>query len=162
MITYKSGDLLAAFKNGEIQNIAHGCNCQNSFGPVIAAKIKKEFPEAWAKDCEISKSYTPEEKLGRAFSAKTNFGTVYNVYSQLCYGRKGLRYSNYEAIYNGLEEVKDHLIYRNQTSLGLPYLIFSNNAGADWRIVEKMIEVVFENSGIEVIIYKLSDKSSRV
>ncbi len=152
----KNGDLLQALAVGEISALAHQANCLNAFGPIIAAKIKKAFPEAWQADCAFSKNHTPYEKLGHISTAEIESGgTIINIYGQLSWSSTE-RSTNYESLYRGLEATRDFLKQKGLTSIGFPSKLGSNRAGGDWRIIKQMLEVVFENSGIEVTIYEFN------
>lgn len=150
----KNGDLLEAFSKGEIAAIGHQTNCKNAFGPIIAALIKKKFPAAWEADCKFTEEFTPEEKLGKISVGEVGQGYVINLYGQQSWSM-GARQTDYEALYSALEAARDFLKEKGLTSFGLPYKVGSNRGGGDWRIVSAIIEVVFENSGIDVVIYKI-------
>ena len=76
---------------------------------------------------------------------------IYNLFGQFNYGYDGLRYTNYEAIFNGLSKIKQ-LAQRHNLSVALPYNMGCDRGGANWGIVSKMIEVIFED--YEVHIYR--------
>jgi O-acetyl-ADP-ribose deacetylase (regulator of RNase III) len=164
-LKYVVGDLL---RNNNLDVIAQQCNCQNTFGSGIARSIREMYPEAWladvrAKTCDENYlgnfSYdrvAPE--TSRKHGTKIKF--IFNLYGQNLYG-KGMRQTNYEAIYTALERMADALMTTDAFSLdrsltvGFPYKMSSDRAGADWRIIERMIEVAFGEYLGDVKIYKL-------
>jgi hypothetical protein len=73
------------------------------------------------------------------------------MYCQFNFGRDK-RHTNYEAVYSALNLVRHNLVSNGLKSISFPRNMCSTLGGADWRIIEKMIEVVFENSGIDVYI----------
>jgi len=152
-----NGDLLTALEKGEIQCIGHQTNCMNAFGPIIAAKIKKKFPEAWWADCVFSKDHTPYEKLGKISYGELETGQyVLNLYAQLDFGSQSSgRKTNYESLYRALEVARDFMKEKYLTKIGFPFKMGSDRAGGDWRIVSSIIEVIFQDSGIDVTIYQL-------
>lgn len=149
------GDLIKELKEGRISALCHVCNDQGIMGSGIALQIKNEYPEAYAVYIRNGREldFHSDDWLGGLSWASNdkNEEIVYNMVAQRGYG-KNIRHLNYEALYDCLEEVRNDLIRRGKNILGIPKFMGSFRAGGDWRIVEKMIEVVFENSGIEVVI----------
>jgi len=136
----------------EAQGIIHQANCQNTMGSGIARLIRGKYPEAYEVDYETSVGDI--NKLGYFSWVKTHDGKyVYNCYSQFRYGRDK-RYTNYEAIYTGLERIKQHATEQNLISLSLPHGMGCVQAGGDWRVVRAIIEVIFGNAGIDLYICK--------
>ena len=80
---------------------------------------------------------------------------IFNLHSQNLYGR-GSRFLNYEALYEALDAVRFSL-EETPTIIGIPFRMGSDRAGGDWRIVEKMIEVIFDGSPHEIIIVEYDD-----
>ena len=132
--------------------IGHCCNCFTTMGSGVAAAIKVKYPEAYDSDCLTTKG--DGKKLGTVSLAvvKTpdnQIMAVANLYGQYKFGNE--RDLDYDAIYNALVALKGKLKPTVKT-IAFPYKMGCDRAGGDWRIVEKMIEVVFENSGFDVII----------
>lgn len=160
MIEIKNICLFAAFESGLMEAAAHQCNCQKTFGSGVALEVKKRYPEVYQADKDFGVSSNPELYqmdakiiLGRISYAKTYFGTFYNIYGQLTYG-KGRRHTNYEAFFTGLERVREEMVSRGQKSLGIPFKIGSDRGGADWSIIYAMIVSIFTDSGIDILICK--------
>ena len=147
----KKGDLLDCFDDG-IEAFGHGCNCLKSFGKGIARSIKERYPAAYQADLNFP--LNSKERLGGFSIAEMEKGIIFNIYSQYSF-QGAARNLNYEAIYTGLCLVRHEMEGRNLTKIALPYLIGCGLAKGDWRIVEKMIECAFQDSGIEVTLYKL-------
>ncbi len=162
MIKHIDSNLLDA--NAEI--VAHVCNCFCVMGSGVAAAIKAEYTEAYDADCKTVKA--DKSKLGTVSLAvvtdptqhkNQNIKAVANLYGQFKFG--GERDLNYESIYRALVELKNRLKPSIKT-VALPYKAGCDRAGGDWRIVEKMIEVVFENSGFDILICKFDPNKSSV
>ena len=147
----------------DVDVIAHCANCFCTMGGGVAYAIAVEYPEAVEADDLTKKG--DGKKLGTVSLAvvkdptkhkNQNIKAIANIYGQ--YGMGGEKAVNYEGIYNGLVDLKKRLkpTIRN---IGLPHKIGCGLAGGDWRIVEKMIEVVFENVPYDVIICKFEPKS---
>lgn len=153
-LIYKDGNLLTAT---DVEVIAHQVNCQNTFGAGIAKSIREMYPKAYHAD-------TMAYKDGKAILGNFSFchidgpvRKVFNLYGQNLYGTKQ-RQTNYDALYNALEGMKNHLVENEEDlpapNIGLPYLMGCGLGGGDWRIVERLIEVAFHNYSGDVIIYK--------
>jgi len=142
--------------------IGHCCNCFCTMGSGVAAAIKTKYPEAYDVDCKTVKG--DKSKLGTVSLAvvKTpdnQIKAVANLYGQYSYG--GERPMSYEAMYNALVAFKEKLKPAVKT-VAFPYKMAADRAGGSWPIIEKMIEVVFENSGFDVIICKFDPNKSPV
>ena len=132
------------------QAIIHQANCQNTMGSGIARQIRERYPEAYEADCQT----TPGDirKLGTFSWVKAKDGKfIYNCYSQYRYGREQ-RHTNYEAIYTGLNSIKSHAETYDLTKLSLPHNMGCMLGGGSWRIVNAIIEDIFENSETELYI----------
>jgi hypothetical protein len=152
-ITYKEGDLLKNYKAGECDAIAHCANCQGVMGSGIALQIKNELPAAY----DAYKNHESDHgglELSTISYAAIDHGFIFNLHAQNLYGYDGSRYVNYESIYETLRKTKDIMLENRLTILGVPYKMACDRAGGDWRIIEAMLTVVFENSGIEVLVVK--------
>lgn len=155
-IKYKVGDLLAAAAAGEVDVIAHCCNCWNTMGSGIAPKIKAKWPQVYAADCATIKG--DRHKLGGYTKAIVEDGalTVYNLYGQFGYSKRdqGIRDLNYNAIFDALDAMGEDILKRGDKTVGLP-LIGCGLAGGKWSVVKAMIEETLMLRGLEVIIYTL-------
>lgn len=145
------GDLLEASENV----IVHQVNCKGKMNSEIAKQIRNKYPDVYGKYAEYCKSKTPRQLLGGIQAVevcKDKF--VLNLFGQLDYGYDGRRYTSYDALYNGLEHVKNAAKEKG-LSVALPYKIGSDRGGASWGVVYKMIEEIFND--YKVTIYKLED-----
>jgi O-acetyl-ADP-ribose deacetylase (regulator of RNase III) len=154
--------------NKDVDVIGHQCNCQNTMGSGIARSIKEMYPEAW--DSDVTATKVKINTLGNFSLAHINastsakYGTkikfIFNLYGQNIYG-KGLRQTDYEAIYSALEGMASALILNklNQFdpnyTVGFPFKMASDRGGARWEIIQQMISVAFENYPGNVVICKL-------
>lgn len=142
-------------------------------GSGVALAIKTEYPEAYEVDCQ-TKSGDPS-KLGTvtlaivkdpAVHKNQSIKAICNIYGQFGYG--GSKYSknrpatagrndgverhvDYDAIACGLAELHRRLRPAIKT-IAFPFKMGADRAGGEWRIIEKMIECEFENSGYDVLI----------
>lgn len=163
MLKYKVGDLIYAAQNEEVDYIAHCCNCFNTMGSGIAPQIRIAFPYAYEADCETTKG--DRAKLGTYTVGEPEDWpnpTVFNLYGQYGYGgrNKGKRDLNYDALYNALVGMRDHMYFfdkggRPRHYIGLPKL-GASLAGGDWRVISAMIESIFFEDEFDITIYVLS------
>lgn len=136
--------------------IIHQANCFNTMGSGVAVQIKDKYPEAYEVDCQTVKG--DMSKLGTISIAKSKIDNkiIINVYGQYNYGRDS-RKTDYEAIYTGFVNVRKYMEEKKLTGLALPFNMGCFNAGGDWHIVKSMIESVFGDSDINVLICKKVD-----
>lgn len=146
MLKYKKGCLIKAAKSGEVDVIAHQCNCFNNMGAGIAPKIKKAFPEAWHVDRNTING--DRSKLGSLSWAYSDGVTIFNLYGQYYYGR-GVN-TDYSALRSSLRQM--YLYLKPFYKIGLPKL-GCGLGGGDWNIVSKIIEE--ELNGFDVTIYEI-------
>lgn len=169
-LTYKEGNLLLA---KDVEVVGHQANCQNTFSSGIARSIREMYPEAYHVDsmCALRKGNT----LGNFSAARinedtrkkhgTNISVIFNLYGQDLYG-KGVRQTNYEALYSALEGMvkalapteqdKQMFDFDRSPTVGFPYLMGSFRGGGSWDVVSRLIEVAFEKYAGDVVIYKLN------
>lgn len=148
---YVVKNLLHAARAGEVDVIAHQCNCFCRMKSGIAPQIVKEFPEAKVADDRTIEG--DGNKLGSVSLAETDFGLIFNLYGQYRYGNDGKQYTNYFALMSCFQEMKKYL--PKGTKIGLPKL-GCGLAGGDWNIVSKIITK--ELKDFEITIYVLDSK----
>lgn len=131
--------------------LIHQANTQCIFGAGVALRIKNYYPEAYAADCKTIKGDI--EKLGTysVAQSKKDGKHIYNLYAQHSMGITR-RHTNYEAFYKGLVAIRDSIWNLGLNSVSIPNGIGCRLGGGDFRIIKPMIEVVFENSAIDVYI----------
>ena len=150
MINYIKGNLL----DSDCNFICHQVNCQGKMGSGIAKQIRDRWPEVYSNYARVVDS----KMLGKIQilyieDANIPRQCVVNMFAQENYGYDGVRYTSYDAFWNCLNELKNQ-IPRGAT-IAFPYKIGCGLGGANWEIIEKMIDVVFKDYG--VFIYKLED-----
>jgi len=87
---YKIKNLLDAFDDGEIDMMAHQCNCFCKMGSGIAPQIAKRFPEAKYVDDKTVKLGAKKLGLWTCDMAKRTHptpGTIINLYGQFFPGK---------------------------------------------------------------------------
>lgn len=149
-------NLIDALESKEIPAILHGTNCQGIMGSGIALEIKNRLPEAFLAYIEFCRSHPiPVNRLGRICVGETECGLVFNVFTQLNYGKDNKRYVNYEAIAQGLESVAEQMKEKGLSKIGIPFLFGAARGGGNWNIISVMAEQFLDKAGIEVIFYQL-------
>lgn len=157
-IIFKEGDLLDA----QTDVIAHQVNCQGVMGSGVAKQIKEKWPEvfeSYKQSCEDSRiyPYTIYQLMGRCDSGPDPNGQkpyIANLHAQLNYGVDGKRYTDYEALYQSLEHLRQIMAEYKFVSVAFPYKMSSDRGGADWDVVLAMIKSVFKNTDVTIEIWK--------
>lgn len=152
MIEHIKGDLLDIYDKGSLDVIAHCCNNQGVMGSGIALQVKQRFPYAY--DAYIDHHDAIGLELGTISTGWEESGSklIINLHAQAGYG-SGIRFVNYEAFYISLEKTKSLMKKYDMKTIGFPKLIACDRAGGDWRIVQAMIEVVFEDFDVLIVEY---------
>jgi O-acetyl-ADP-ribose deacetylase (regulator of RNase III) len=149
------GNLVSLLIKGEIDILFHQANCFNTMNAGVAYQIKKVFPEAYEMDCLTRKG--DKKKLGQfsfAFVDNDAQAVICNLYGQYRYGKAGPQYTDYDALWNALENARDWLLkagFEGKT-IGLPLGMGCQLGGGDWAVVSKMIDHVFENTSFRVLL----------
>ena len=126
-----------------LDGFGHSANCFHTFGAGIAASIKAKYPEAYEADVKFDRR-GDIGKLGKFSFAKTyDEKYIYNLYGQYSMGG-WKRQTNYEAIANALTGVKEHAFNNLVKRLGFPRNMGCALGGGDWRVVNALIQSVFE------------------
>lgn len=139
------------FKN-TTDAIIHQANCHNRMLSGVAAGVSKYYPEAVKID-DTTKA-GDINKLGTFSFVQAKDGKyIYNLYGQYNYGVPN-RNTNYEAFYNGLSMIHEHMILANLKNASIPYKIGSDRGGASWNVISAMIYDIFDTSDIDLYICK--------
>lgn len=157
IVTIK-GDMVAHLKSKDhLDAYAHQCNCFCRMGRGIAPLLAKAVPGVRKVDDMTAPG--DKAKLGTvSFAAHSNGARVFNVYGQYHWHHYKVspgRNTDYGSLRRGLKAIKEIMEEAGAKTLGLP-LIGCGLAGGDWdNVVLPMIYKIFENSGIDVTIFKL-------
>uniref|UniRef100_A0AB39AJP8 Macro domain-containing protein n=1 Tax=Vibrio phage P018-4 TaxID=3229728 RepID=A0AB39AJP8_9CAUD len=157
-INFVKGDMVRHLGSEEhLDAYAHQCNCFCQMGRGIAPQLARAVPNLRKADNDTIVGN--KKKMGTfTFSDHPNGARVYNVYGQYHWRKfqvaKG-RNTHYPSLEKGLQVIKEDMLNEGKTTLGLP-LIGCGLAGGDWKgVVLPMIEAVFQDSNIEITIFKL-------
>lgn len=147
----------------DINIIAHCANCQNTFGSGIAAAIKEEYPVAYEADTKAAEE--GRNKLGlMSYAVLPNGKRIVNVYAQE-FTSNTRRMVDYEAFYSAFEQLEATLREANEKGrkyvLGVPFKIASDRAGGNWTIIRTMLEEIFLDSPVKLIIVKLKQNEPK-
>lgn len=156
MIIEQVGDIFEEFEAGRINVIAHQCNCMHTMGGGIARIIAERYPEA--KEADNKTVRGDFSKLGTYSLAFLSKGRkIVNIYGQAVPSTKE-RATNYDAIYRGLESLEAAIRSASvcdKYTIGVPYGLASDLAGASWRVIRAMLENIFGDSPVKLVIVRL-------
>lgn len=142
--------------NSTAEIICHQCNCQGGFGAGVAKAIRDAYPRVYEQYKKAVNGGLV--KLGMCQVVKTHPGfddnrLVANLFGQETYGGEKKRYTNYEGIYVALEKLATYCQEHNIKSVAFPWKMSCGLAGAEWLIVNTMIETAFKNNDDIVVEY---------
>ena len=158
-IEHIQGDLLD-FPAG-INVVAHCSNCFNTMGAGIAKSIKERYPAAFEADKE---AYLKHDAYvgGFSYADVGNGKKIINIYGQYRYSGNDKRHLDYDGFFVAMEKVKEllEIAYHEGRHyvLGVPHKIGCARAGGDWNIVYSMLETLFKNSPVKLVIVELPKK----
>ena len=95
------------------------------------------------------------EALDSGLYETLQYPCIVNFFSQFNYGYDGCRYTSYDAFWECLNRLKNAL--QKDSRIGFPKNIGCGLGGANWNIIEKMIEEVLGKDFI-VYIYELEEE----
>lgn len=164
MIEVKKGCLIEGFAKHEVNAIAHVCNCQGKMNSGVAKAIRETHPTAYTAYLIHHERYRGET-LGMVSEATLDVvlnwegGTptprkIFNMNAQKNYGYDGRRYINYEAFYACAESVGLRMQNKGITTLGIPFLMGSDRAGGNWRIIQTILEETIATRGVDITAFK--------
>lgn len=151
-IIYCNGNLLDA----QTDVIAHQVNCQGVMGSGVAKQIREKWPIVFKSYKEFFKNVEDSQVLlGEAQLVELDEKYIVNLFAQFNYGTFPMKYTDYEALYNSLINLRVLMQCHNCKSVAFPYKMSSDRGGADWNVVLAMIESVFKDTDVTVEIWKL-------
>lgn len=142
-ILYQKGDLIKLFKNGEFDAIAHGCNCVHTMGAGIALYLNT-FTDGKLLEVDIQTPYGDINKLGTYSKLDTEYGTIYNIYTQYVPVHHGMVGIHWDSLENGLIEILKECYWSDKSSpirVGIP-LIGCGFAGGKVNDLTTVLEKV--------------------
>lgn len=153
---YFDGDLLTA----KTDIIAHQVNCIGAFNSGVAACIRNKFISVFFEYKTLCYSKSPNDLLGTIQVCKVNdTQEIANLFGQRSFGYENKRYTSYDGIYDALIKLKEYMVSNNKTSVAFPFKMSSDRGGADWNVIEAMIDSVFKDSDISIEIWKYEPKN---
>ena len=161
-VHFEVGNLLDA----PVDYICHQVNCQGRMGSGIAKQIRNRWPivydsykewcNYWDSQATMHGPQGPDLMLGHIIMCHVSQEqTVINMAAQLSYGYDGRRYTSYDAFWSCLGEIK--ACVPKGSAIGFPYKIGCGLGGANWKVIEKMIEEVL-GFDYNVYIYMLEEE----
>jgi O-acetyl-ADP-ribose deacetylase (regulator of RNase III) len=150
-IKLRSGDLL---KMSDIDVIVQNCNIYCTQAAGIAKQIVEMYPEVLEAD--KATPHGDSSKLGTFSYAKVDglYGkkTVINLYAMQGLGTHK-RQTHYEAFYLGMEAIHNQVMdSKKDLVVGVPKYIGCGLAGGSWRVIQAMLEDIFEQSYVKLVI----------
>lgn len=134
----------------DAQCIIHQANCHCRMASGIARTISQLYPEAVAAD--NATAVGDANKLGTFSSAVGSDGKIiYNLYGQFYFGNQK-RQTHYEAFYRAMDAIHTDARNKKLITASLPYNIGCGLANGSWKIVNAIIEEVWQNSPIQLTI----------
>ena len=159
MINYIKGNLLDSTCN----YICHQVNCQGVMGSGVASQIRAKWPNVYSEYLEKCKNNPSSALLSSIQFIKIadweeegfrpSGQWVVNMFSQENYGYDDIQYTSYDAFWECLNWLKSCTSPKYDT-IAFPKGIGCGLGGANWDVIEKMIDVVFNDYSVYIYEYE--------
>jgi O-acetyl-ADP-ribose deacetylase (regulator of RNase III) len=143
-ITFVKGDL---FEGGDLDALAHGCNCAGAMGKGIAVEFRKRFPRMYAEYKE--RCARGSFKLGDVFVWTADRVIVFNLGTQRTWRTKAELAAVESALWEMVRLAEEGGIRR----IGMPR-IGAGLGGLEWKHVRNVLEPVGEATSIELVVFE--------
>lgn len=151
------------FKSGA-DFVLHQVNCQGVMGSGIAKQVREKYPEVYSAYVTLCNKYLDNTKalLGKVQyvptrnDSKENLSGIVNLFAQDRFGYDGKCYTDYQALRECLEKVKRRV--NSGESIAIPYLMGCHRGGGDWNVVYDIIQQIFNDDSIDVLICKFNGR----
>lgn len=148
--------------NSNAHLICHQVNCQGKMASGVAKAIREKWSIVYDKYMDICN--TRQQSLGYVqivplsdYYHNSN-QCVVNMFAQDRYGYDGFKYTNYEAFYQCLTEIKKFAKEHSTVkTIAFPYRIGCDRGGANWKIIFTMIYEVFKDTDLNIEIISLNN-----
>lgn len=165
MLHYKVGNLLDAPQ----KVIAHQVNCQGKMGSGVAKAIRDGYPKVYEDYLAVCKSISLKDLRGATQAIVVDSGrVVVNLFGQECYGYDGKKYTSYAYLtkaldylfktiyqFNTIDSNENGSELYSDNAFAIPFKMGCDRGGADWNIVESILEDLSDYYGVDVYIYSL-------
>ena len=134
--------------------ILHQVNCQGVMGSGVARQMREKYPRVFARYKEFCDKYVDDKSFLLGLAQCVNIGDnryAVNLFAQENFGYDGKCYTNYKALQKCLESVRNYTFFEGKT-IAIPYLMGCYRGGGNWDVVYQMIEDIFGNSNMDVLI----------
>ena len=135
MVEIKTGNVF----DTDAKYICHQVNCKGKMASGVAKEVRERYPVGLGTSL-----------LGQAQFVKVEPNrTIVNCFTQDNYGYDGGQYTNIKALKLALSAVAA-IAKQDNSKVAMPYKIGCVRGGADWSVVEPMIEEIFKDVHCEL------------
>lgn len=148
MVEIKTGNVF----DTDAKYICHQVNCKGKMASGVAKEVRERYPDVYQEYMNIWKQSTGfnSSLLGHAQFVKVEPNRIIvNCFAQYNYGYDGGQYTNIKALKLALSTVAA-IAKQDNSKVAMPYKIGCARGGADWSIVEPMIEEIFKDVHCEL------------
>lgn len=142
--SFIKGDL---FAKGNLQALAHGCNCAGAMGRGIATEFRSRFPAMFAeykRRCDDGRFH-----LGDVFMWRGEGTTVFNLGTQRTWRTKADMSAIEKAVRTMVSMAEECAI----ETIGLPR-IGSGLGGLPWEPVRALLERVGASTDVQLVVFE--------
>lgn len=143
--------------------MCHQVNCQGVMGAGLAKQVRTKYPAVYElyKSVCVAHSADPDSLLGWAMIVETNDSNskfIANLFAQNGF-RKGPSdtqvYTDYNALARAVDEVVKMAEAYGVKAVAVPLNMGCGLAGGDWNVVKDILKSSFQDSPVNLEIWKL-------
>ena len=148
MVEVKIGNVF----DTDAKYICHQVNCKGKMASGVAKEVRERYPNVYWEYMSI---WERAVGLGTSLLGQAQFvkaepnRTIVNCFAQDNYGYDGGQYTNIKALKLALSAVAA-IAKQDNSKVAMPYKIGCVRGGAEWSIVEPMIEEIFKDVHCEL------------
>lgn len=147
------GDAVKAFSRGEVDILIHQVNCQGKMNSGIAKQIREAYPQHYEDYTRLCEGFTSIGLFGRYVDTVVDGRKIVGVFGQDKFGYDGGQYTSYAALTVGISNTLELAFIGDK--IAVPKGIGCGLGGADWSVVESILEDLEEIHSTEIYCYEL-------
>jgi len=148
-----NGDVLTSTS----ELICQGNNAKGAFNSGLAKNIRDKYPEVYAKYKEAYDKGLIELGKIQIVDVTNDFENkkIVNCITQENYGYDGAKYTSYDALDTCMKKLRIYCEEHYVRSIAIPWHMCSDRGGGNWNVVLSIITAAFDDSNVNIEVWKL-------
>lgn len=129
--------------------VCHQTNTNGAFGSGIAGQIRKKYPDVYKKYIKLYEDGDATLGTAQLCLDEDSGRIIANLFAQDDYGSDGKKYTDYNAFYNCLLNLKLNLRGAKMI-ISFPYNIGCGLGGGEWNVIYALIESALSDYHVKI------------